>query len=38
MEAIMAGKAPSTLSLTKLDTNQPFSWQEQLITRHSFDH
>ena len=30
VEAIMAGKAPRTLSLTKLDTNLPFSWQEQL--------
>ena len=30
VEAIMAGKAPRTLSLTKLDTNLPFSWQDQL--------
>lgn len=30
VEAIMAGKAPRTLSLTKLDTTLPFSWQEQL--------
>ena len=30
VEAIMAGKAPSTLSLAKLDTNLPFSRQEQL--------
>ncbi len=30
VEAIMAGEAPRTLSLTKLDTNLPFSWQEQL--------
>ena len=30
VEAIMAGKAPRTLSLTKLDTSLPFSWQEQL--------
>ena len=30
VEAIMAGKAPRTLSLTKLDTNLPWVWQEQL--------
>ena len=30
VEAIMAGKAPRTLSLTKLDTNLPWAWQEQL--------
>ena len=30
VEAIMAGKAPRTLSLTKLDTNLPFFWKEQM--------
>ena len=31
VEAIMTGKAPNTLSLAELDTNRPFSWQEQLM-------
>ena len=30
MEAIIAGKAPRTLSLTKLDTTLPWVWQAQL--------
>ena len=30
VEAIMAGKAPRTLSLTKLGTNLPWAWQEQM--------
>ena len=30
VEAIFEGRAPWSLSLTKLDTNLPFSWQEQL--------
>ena len=30
VDAIFAGKAPWTLSLTKLDTDLPFSWKEQM--------
>ena len=30
VEAIFEGRAPWSLSLTKLDTNLPFSWKEQM--------
>ena len=30
VDAIFAGKAPWTLSLTKLDTTLPYSWKEQM--------
>ena len=30
VDAIFAGKAPWTLSLTKLDTSLPYSWKEQM--------
>ena len=30
VDAIFAGKAPWTLSLTKLDTPLPYSWKEQM--------
>ena len=30
VDAIFTGKAPWTLSLTKLDTTLPYSWKEQM--------
>ena len=30
VDAIFAGKAPWTLSLTKLNTTLPYSWKEQM--------
>ena len=30
VDAVFAGKAPWTLSLTKLNTTLPFSWKEQM--------
>ena len=30
VEAIFEGRAPWSLSLTKLDTNLPYSWKEQM--------
>ncbi len=30
VDAIFSGRAPWSLSLTKLDTNLPYSWKEQM--------